>query len=219
MTVAKIHSNIKLNLYGNDTIDREDLYFRLARFEIRLPALRNRVEDIPELIQFFLDSNNNEHNTKKSITNELLKLLASYPWPGNIRELRNEIERLCILNSNQEIFNLEHIDTMHFSHLNIPNNPSQETSNKESKNVEINPLDPETQTILECGFRVENRQNKIKKLFQQYKKLTRNQIIKLTNVGPSTATKDLKTLMDLGLIVRRSPTKSSSTDFFEWISK
>lgn len=214
-----VATNIDLHEAVAEKKFREDLYFRLARFEIRLPALRNRVEDIPELIQFFLDSNNNEHNTKKSITNELLKLLASYPWPGNIRELRNEIERLCILNSNQEIFNLEHIDTMHFSHLNIPNNLSQETSNKESKNVEINPLDPETQTILESGFRVENRQNKIKKLFQQYKKLTRNQIIKLTNVGPSTATKDLKTLMDLGLIVRRSPTKSSSTDFFEWISK
>lgn len=214
-----VATNIDLHDAVTEKKFREDLYFRLARFEIRLPALRNRVEDIPELIQFFLDSNSYENNTKKSITNELMKLLTSYPWPGNIRELKNEIERLCILNSNQEIFSIEHIDTMHFSHLKIHNNQSQETSNNESKNVERKPLDVDTQTILESGFRVESRQNKIKELFQQYKKLTRNQIIKFTNVGPSTATKDLKTLMDLGYIVRRSPTKSSSTDFFEWISK
>ncbi len=78
---------------------REDLYYRLNVVPIHVPSLRERREDIPALIeyylQFFADENNKK---KKGITEKARKfLIEDYPWPGNIRELKNLVERLTIL--------------------------------------------------------------------------------------------------------------------------
>jgi DNA-binding NtrC family response regulator len=79
---------------------REDLYYRLNVFAIELPPLRDRREDIPLLVQAFV----NEFNTRngkavKGLDQEAMRLLEQYHWPGNIRELRNVIERATILAS------------------------------------------------------------------------------------------------------------------------
>ncbi len=77
---------------------REDLYFRLNVVRIHLPALRERKEDISLLAQYFLKEFASLHQKKeRKINRESLELLESYPWPGNIRELKNLIERLVIL--------------------------------------------------------------------------------------------------------------------------
>lgn len=195
---------------------REDLFFRLARFEIKLPSLRERVEDIPELIHYFLLANSNRSDKSKSLSTELLNTLTAYHWPGNIRELKNEMERLYILNPGLDVLSLEHFD---FTHLQTNTKmtpktqaiiPSLVSNLKESitKNEAV-------LKIIQNGFRVEKRHALLIELFKEYKKLTRSQIMKATNVGPATATKDLQSLMDAGFIVRRSPTKSTSTDYFE----
>ena len=77
---------------------REDLYYRLAVVEISLPPLRDRREDIPLLVQSFLNEFN-RHNSKalRGVDQEAMYVLERYPWPGNIRELRNVIERATIL--------------------------------------------------------------------------------------------------------------------------
>jgi DNA-binding NtrC family response regulator len=77
---------------------REDLFYRLNVFAIELPPLRDRKEDIPLLAQHFL-SEFNERNGKsvRAVDQESLYLLEQYPWPGNIRELRNVMERATIL--------------------------------------------------------------------------------------------------------------------------
>ena len=77
---------------------REDLYYRLNVFAFRLPALRERKEDLPLLVQAFI----NEFNTRnqKSIAgvdHEVMRILEQHSWPGNVRELRNVIERATIL--------------------------------------------------------------------------------------------------------------------------
>jgi DNA-binding NtrC family response regulator len=77
---------------------REDLFYRLSVFPIHLPPLRERKEDIPPLVQHFAK----KHNKKKgkltiNIAEETMELLITYPWPGNIRELENAIERALIL--------------------------------------------------------------------------------------------------------------------------
>jgi transcriptional regulator with GAF, ATPase, and Fis domain len=77
---------------------REDLYHRLGVIIIKVPALRERKEDIPLLAERFLKTIADEHGNKpKQITDEALKQLQKHEWPGNIRELRNVIERLMIL--------------------------------------------------------------------------------------------------------------------------
>ncbi len=77
---------------------REDLYHRLAVILINVPALNDRRDDIPLLVEHFSSKIANEQGiTKKSFSDSAIKLLKEYDWTGNIRELRNVIERLIIL--------------------------------------------------------------------------------------------------------------------------
>ena len=73
---------------------RADLYFRMRAFEIQVPALRNRLEDVPDLVDLFRREAGQESET--SFTTEALRALADYPWPGNVRELRNVVTRLVV---------------------------------------------------------------------------------------------------------------------------
>jgi two-component system response regulator PilR (NtrC family) len=75
---------------------REDLYYRLNVLPIVIPPLRDRRDDIPLLIDFFLGKECQGRQRKK-ITPEALKCLMSHRWPGNVRELENTVERLKIL--------------------------------------------------------------------------------------------------------------------------
>jgi two-component system, NtrC family, nitrogen regulation response regulator NtrX len=77
---------------------REDLYHRLSVIVIKVPSLNDRLEDIPNLVEKFLnDIAENQGNKKKYITDKALQKLQKYNWTGNIRELRNVIERLVIM--------------------------------------------------------------------------------------------------------------------------
>lgn len=77
---------------------REDLYFRLNVIPIRVPSLKERLDDIPLLVDGFLDYFACQTNTdKKKITQESIRILQKYNWPGNIRELKNLVERLTIM--------------------------------------------------------------------------------------------------------------------------
>jgi DNA-binding NtrC family response regulator len=77
---------------------REELYYRLSVFQIMLPPLRERKEDIPLIAEVMLESLNEKHGTRVSgLDSELLDLFRTYDWPGNVRELRNVIERAAIV--------------------------------------------------------------------------------------------------------------------------
>jgi DNA-binding NtrC family response regulator len=83
---------------------REDLYFRLNVFQIQLPPLRERSEDVPSLVQHFLQKFNRESNKRlKGADPKALEIMQAYAWPGNIRELRNAIERAVLLAGNGPI--------------------------------------------------------------------------------------------------------------------
>ena len=82
---------------------REDLYYRLNVVTVYLPPLRNRREDIPQLIDHFLDKYNRENDRNlHKISRELMNTLLRYPWPGNVRELENAIERAVVLSTSDE---------------------------------------------------------------------------------------------------------------------
>jgi len=83
---------------------REDLYYRLDVLSIRVPPLRERPEDIPLLIEHFLQKNNGKLGTHLSgVAAEARKALLAYPWPGNVRELENVMERAVVLAEGDEI--------------------------------------------------------------------------------------------------------------------
>ena len=77
---------------------REDLYYRLAVIPLEMPALRERTEDIPLLVNHFIQKNSSQTGFEpKKIDPKALEILALYRWPGNVRELENAIERACAL--------------------------------------------------------------------------------------------------------------------------
>jgi DNA-binding NtrC family response regulator len=80
---------------------REDLYYRIAVIDIHMPALRERTDDIPLLVEHFLQINAYGGRQRLQVTPEAMACLTRYPWPGNIRELRNVIERLSVLADSQ----------------------------------------------------------------------------------------------------------------------
>src|SRR5512140_670232 len=83
---------------------REDLYFRLAVIPIYVPPLRERPEDIALLVRHFMESISRDSNVKpKRITPAALDVLQRYRWKGNIRELRNTVERLIIMTAGETI--------------------------------------------------------------------------------------------------------------------
>ena len=94
--IAATNKNLKKEISSNNF--REDLYHRLAVIEINVPSLNQRSSDIPLLIEHFLKLISIENKSKlKSIENEAIKKLQNFDWSGNVRELRNVIERLIIL--------------------------------------------------------------------------------------------------------------------------
>ncbi|WP_270180262.1 sigma 54-interacting transcriptional regulator [Alkalihalobacillus sp. CinArs1] len=99
--IAASHKNLKkLVAIGQF---REDLYYRLSVVPLEIPPLRARREEIIPLAQHFIDLFNTEHDTERSFSIEALDALHEYEWPGNIRELKNVIERLVILSPQPKI--------------------------------------------------------------------------------------------------------------------
>jgi two-component system response regulator PilR (NtrC family) len=97
-------TNVDLRRMMDEGKFREDLYYRLHVITVQLPALRERKDDIPLLVQHFLEKYGAENNKSGlELTPEALDLLYEYDWPGNVRELENVIERAVVLSSSSRI--------------------------------------------------------------------------------------------------------------------
>ena len=107
-----IHVDVRLLAATNKDIQqeirkgsfREDLFFRLNVVPINVPSLRNRITDIPLLVDYFMNKfvPPGEENPRR-ISSAGMEILSAYPWPGNIRELKNFVERINIMSDEQEI--------------------------------------------------------------------------------------------------------------------
>ncbi|WP_165445400.1 sigma 54-interacting transcriptional regulator [Bacilliculturomica massiliensis] len=97
-TNKDLEEMVKKNLF------REDLYYRLNVIPILIPPLRERKEDIPELVMTFLDAFNKKHGRNKQVSSMTMKRLINYEWPGNVRELENIIERLVVVSHDDTIY-------------------------------------------------------------------------------------------------------------------
>jgi DNA-binding NtrC family response regulator len=98
-------TNVHLKQQIEKQLFRDDLYYRLAVFPIVLPPLRDRMDDLEELVAMFL----NKFGAGKRVSREALQLLAKHEWPGNVRELRNVVERATILVGSEQEIGAEHI--------------------------------------------------------------------------------------------------------------
>lgn len=91
---------------------REDLYFRIHVFPISIPPLRERKEDIPELLRYFIKKYHPNRRLTVHVEPGALKKLVDYPWPGNVRELENSIERLMLVNGQRDVVMEADIDAL-----------------------------------------------------------------------------------------------------------
>lgn len=97
-------TNHNLKQMVNERRFREDLLYRINTVEIHVPPLRERKKDIPMLVDHFLEIYRKKyHKSKLSISQNTLRKVMNYPWPGNIRELKNAVERAVILSSSGQL--------------------------------------------------------------------------------------------------------------------
>jgi DNA-binding NtrC family response regulator len=91
----------------NEGTFREDLYYRLSVVQVQLPALRERPEDIPALVEQFLSDAQMQSGARRgrtfTVTADAMNKLQAYPWPGNVRELKNTIHRAVSLSDSTEL--------------------------------------------------------------------------------------------------------------------
>jgi two-component system nitrogen regulation response regulator NtrX len=100
--LAATNQNLKKKI--EDGTFREDLFYRLNVIPLHVPPLRDRLEDIPPLIDHFIEEFAGEDKRrKKTVSDAAMKMLTRYRWPGNVRELKNLIERLIIMSPDQVI--------------------------------------------------------------------------------------------------------------------
>ena len=137
--IAATHKNLS-NLIEKGEF-REDLFYRLNVVPISIPPLRERKEDIPELVNHFLDKAKDQQLEPKKFTTESFQILEKYQWPGNVRELENFILKLCALYTDEnimnedlaeEILNLQRLDQQM---LDIDNQFSKILENYLSRNI------------------------------------------------------------------------------------
>ena len=97
-------TNQDLEEKARDRTFREDLFYRLNVLPVRLPPLRDRADDIPLLVRFFVDGFNREFRKRvQDVAPEAIEALRRHAWPGNVRELRNAVERAVLLSDGQRL--------------------------------------------------------------------------------------------------------------------
>lgn len=149
---------------------REDLFYRLNVVPITIPSLRERKEDLLFLAKMFLDSMNNKYKMKKTFSEEAIRALYDYNYPGNIRELQNMIERL-VINTIGDTIEAEKILEM------------TEASSPSTQSEEITPLKEAVEQL---------ERNMLLTAFQKYK--TTRRVAEALKIDQSTVVKKAKKL-------------------------
>lgn len=99
---------------------REDLYYRLNVFPISIPPLRERKEDIPLLVDYFINRYTQKYGLEsKKVSEDLMEVLVSREWNGNVRELENKIHRGVILSRDNDVITLDHVEQNMFAKLDL----------------------------------------------------------------------------------------------------
>ncbi len=172
---------------------RQDLLYRLARLEVKLPPLRARREDIPALARHFLSRFFDCGEV--ALGDDLLVALADRGWPGNVRELRNEVERIAILSGGEKILG-----------AGLLRKGAEEPRGDEP--AEAGPSVPPALT----GTR--GRMLRLRRLFDEHAELGRGDVVRLLGCAPATAARMLGALEGEGYLKRIWPTPAPRTSYF-----
>jgi DNA-binding NtrC family response regulator len=145
-------TNIDLEKAVKEGRFREDLYYRINVIPIKLPPLRERTEDIPQLAEFFVRRYNNRFRKRvQGIDDPAIAMLRKYWWPGNIRELENLIERLVAVNDKDFIAQEDLPLEFHFAQLEPHATPTQSLFENAANTFERNFI---LRALERCGWNV-----------------------------------------------------------------
>lgn len=230
-------TNAPLQLLVEQNKFRMDLLYRLQRFQITLPPLRQRKSDIKSLANYFLQKEKKNHNF--DLSENFIKAIENYPWPGNIRELKNEMEKIAILNVNKKHFTEKDLPQGKFqsiisgglnfvesqgdfgseeSALEHPLNYSNDQQGSELEVARSYRSDEEeVQNFLGNRNSFLRRKTKLIKLFEKYQNLSRSEVARIMNLALNTAAKDLANLENEKIIERIKPSASPRTHYFSLV--
>ena len=104
-----VATNRDLEQMSKEGSFRPDLFYRLGAFVVKVPPLRERRDDIPALVELFVRNHDFSRRIDKKVTEEAMRRLVAYDWPGNIRELKNAVERGIILSRDARSIRPEHL--------------------------------------------------------------------------------------------------------------
>jgi len=211
-------TNADLNRIADEGGFRKDLLFRLQRLGIFIPPLRERREDILPLVRYFLDTGRRK-GVHATLSDDLVQTVQSYDWPGNVRELRNVVERMRLMHSDKLSYSLDDLDLkFHMANPGLststPMRSSQKDTGRFAGSTARVPLPPDDEVFFREGRSRIRRLDRIHDLFRRYRKMTRSEIVETLGISPNTATKDLQTLTQLGVIRRIEPSSSSRSFYF-----
>lgn len=192
-------TNRKLEDLVNQGTFRQDLQFRLERLIIEVPPLRERANDIPDLINHFLNDLN-QNLRPIFFDDQTLEHLQSLNWQGNIRELRNEMERIRLFYSDKMILTINELSDKY------------KTS---SSNLSKKKPDSSTNNIINLNSKF-RRLEELKNLFVTHNRLTRLEIVNLLNVSPNTAASYLDALEKENYICKQN-VPNTKTYFYKLI--
>jgi DNA-binding NtrC family response regulator len=182
---------------------RRDLYYRLHRLRVRIPPLRERIEDIVPLAIHFLSLGRNP-GMRARLTPETQHALSRRTWPGNVRELRNEMERMRLLHSDKIEYGLQDL----YDGVVMPASPGPAAVRPSAEPGAVSPGLPLR------GKSPLRRRERLRDLFAQHQRLTTAEVCRLLDVASSTATGYLKTLCAEGSIEKVMPNRSPRTHYY-----
>ena len=132
--IAATNSDLEKKVAEKDF--REDLYYRLNVFSIQIPPLRERTMDIPPIAHYFLDKYARSMNKDVTdISPEAMRILTQYNWPGNIRELRNTVERALVVVGKKNRIEVEDLNLLFLSKANPPGDSLEEIEKAHVKRI------------------------------------------------------------------------------------
>ena len=206
---------------------RRDLLYRLQRLMVHIPPLRERPNDILPLVRHFLDKGRRV-GSHASLSPRLVEAVKAYDWPGNVRELKNVVERMRLMHSDKLSYDIDDLD-LKFQSIPVPVPAAGSSAGPSSESVSHGePALPSTRqpvpgrgvppagidAFLKSGRSQLRRLDRLRDLFREHGKMTRNEIVHIMAVSPNTATKDLKALCNEKFITRVEPSASTRSHYF-----
>jgi len=196
--IAASNSDLKQDVENRKF--RNDLFYRLNVIPIHLPPLRERKEDIPLLIQYFIGRYNKKFGKKISgVTKDALEAMSSYGWPGNIRELENLLERMIVL-GDKDVISIDKLPPEISQSEKASHDPIKERTHKFELDF-INKVLEKTN--------LNERQIMAIQHVKDNGRITKQGYIELTKAPKTTAFRDLSALVKLNILSQKGTGKSS----------